>query len=106
MWGANDRLTVYAIQRQPLVPCSATVVLILVYTLTLHPYHVRKKSGVWRGNDRYTVDDIQRHPWYMKDLPPGVKEMNDNLPLPAPGLQVTLSAHPEVRTSHPGVSGA
>lgn len=36
---------------------------------------------------RFTVDDIQRHPWYMKELPPGVKEMNDNLPLPAPGLQ-------------------
>lgn len=37
---------------------------------------------------RYTVEDIQRHPWYLKDLPPGVKEMNDNLPPPAPGLQV------------------
>jgi serine/threonine-protein kinase SRK2 len=36
---------------------------------------------------RYTVEDIQRHPWYLKDLPPGVKEMNDNLPPPAPGLQ-------------------
>ena len=34
------------------------------------------------------MDDIQRHPWYLKDLPPGVKEMNDNLPPPAPGLQV------------------
>jgi len=39
---------------------------------------------------RYTVEDIQRHPWYLKDLPPGVKEMNDNLPPPAPGLQVRL----------------
>ena len=41
---------------------------------------------------RYTVEDIQRHPWYLKDLPPGVKEMNDNLPPPAPGLQA--SPHP------------
>ena len=36
---------------------------------------------------RFTVEDIQQHPWYLKDLPPGVKEMNDNLPPPAPGLQ-------------------
>lgn len=42
---------------------------------------------------RYTVEDIQRHPWYLKDLPPGVKEMNDNLPPPAPGLQVLHCAN-------------
>ena len=41
---------------------------------------------------RYTVEDIQRHPWYLKDLPPGVKEMNDNLPPPAPGLQASPRA--------------
>jgi serine/threonine-protein kinase SRK2 len=40
---------------------------------------------------RYTVEDIQRHPWYLKDLPPGVKEMNDNLPPPAPGLQASAA---------------
>ena len=40
---------------------------------------------------RFTVEDIQQHPWYLKDLPPGVKEMNDNLPPPAPGLQARLS---------------
>lgn len=45
---------------------------------------------------RVTVDDIQQHPWYTKDLPPGVREMNDNLPPPAPGLQASplLSSPP------------
>jgi hypothetical protein len=38
---------------------------------------------------RYTIEDIQKHPWYLRDLPPGVKEMNNNLPAPAPGLQST-----------------
>ncbi|KAK9830549.1 hypothetical protein WJX72_012403 [[Myrmecia] bisecta] len=36
---------------------------------------------------RITVLEIQNHPWYRKDLPPGVAEMNDNLPQPGPGLQ-------------------
>jgi serine/threonine protein kinase len=48
---------------------------------------------------RYTVEDIQRHPWYLKDLPPGVKEMNDNLPPPAPGLQASAApVHPRSYT--------
>jgi serine/threonine-protein kinase SRK2 len=38
---------------------------------------------------RMTVPDIQNHPWYQKDLPPGVAEMNDNLPSPSAGLQTT-----------------
>lgn len=37
---------------------------------------------------RITVAGIQSHPWYLKDLPPGVAEMNDNLPtVPGPGVQ-------------------
>lgn len=37
---------------------------------------------------RITIPEIQRHPWYLKDLPPGVAEMNDNLPVPTSGMQV------------------
>lgn len=37
---------------------------------------------------RVTLQDIQRHQWYRKDLPPGVAEMNDNLPAPSAGVQV------------------
>ncbi len=36
---------------------------------------------------RITVEGIYNHPWYCKNLPPGVKEMNDR-PQPLPdGLQ-------------------
>lgn len=38
---------------------------------------------------RITIPEIQRHPWYVKDLPPGVVDMNDNLPPPSPNAQVT-----------------
>ena len=37
---------------------------------------------------RITIPEIQRHPWYQKDLPPGVVDMNDNLPPPSPNAQV------------------
>ena len=37
---------------------------------------------------RITIHEIQDHPWYMKDLPPGVKEMNDNMRMPPGGSQV------------------
>ncbi|EFN57456.1 hypothetical protein CHLNCDRAFT_34706 [Chlorella variabilis] len=36
---------------------------------------------------RITIHEIQDHPWYMKDLPPGVKEMNDNMRMPPAGSQ-------------------
>jgi len=36
---------------------------------------------------RITIDGIQSHPWYLKNLPPGVKEMNDSLFVPHEGLQ-------------------
>lgn len=29
---------------------------------------------------RITVEGIKRHPWFLKDLPPGVAEMNNHLP--------------------------
>ena len=41
---------------------------------------------------RMTVPQIQDHVWYRKDLPPGVAEMNDNLPMPGSGLQVSRDA--------------
>ncbi len=41
---------------------------------------------------RITVPEIQNHVWYKKDLPPGVAEMNDNLPPPGAGLQVAQHA--------------
>ena len=39
--------------------------------------------------ERLTVLQIQDDAWYRKDLPPGAAEMNDNLPTPGSGLQVT-----------------
>lgn len=36
---------------------------------------------------RITIPEIQRHPWYLKDLPPGVVDMNDNLPPVSPNAQ-------------------
>ena len=40
---------------------------------------------------RITVPEIQNHVWYKKDLPPGVSDMNDNLPPPGAGLQVSFT---------------
>ena len=37
---------------------------------------------------RITISGIQCHPWYTTDLPPGVGDMNDNLPYPGPDAQV------------------
>lgn len=28
---------------------------------------------------RITLSEVQKHPWYTKELPPGVAEMNDRL---------------------------
>ena len=42
--------------------------------------------------NRITIPEIQRHPWYCKDLPPGVAEMNDNLPVPTTGIQVRAAS--------------
>lgn len=37
---------------------------------------------------RITVDGIYNHKWYLKGLPPGVREMNDRVQPPPEGLQV------------------
>jgi serine/threonine-protein kinase SRK2 len=39
---------------------------------------------------RITIAGIMDHPWYNKDLPPGVKEMNDNMRLPPSGSQTDV----------------
>lgn len=61
------------------------------------PPHVRASSDlrdllskilVPDPSKRIAIAEIQSHPWYLKDLPPGVAEMNDNLPtVPGPGVQ-------------------
>lgn len=43
-------------------------------------------------NKRLTIPQIQDHPWYLKDLPSGVKEMNNDLRTPTAGLQVRAGA--------------
>ena len=40
---------------------------------------------------RITIEGIQNHSWYSKNLPPGVKEMNNNLRVSDEGLQVCES---------------
>ena len=35
------------------------------------------KVLVGRPSKRYTIQEIQKHPWYLKDLPPGVIQMNN-----------------------------
>ena len=46
------------------------------------------KILVDKPEKRITIPEIQKHPWYVEDLPPGVAEMNDNLPSPGPEVQV------------------
>ena len=46
------------------------------------------KILVDKPEKRITIPEIQKHPWYLEDLPPGVAEMNDNLPVPGPEVQV------------------
>lgn len=41
---------------------------------------------------RITVDGIYNHKWYLKGLPPGVREMNDRVQPPPDGLQVGTGA--------------
>ena len=36
---------------------------------------------------RITIHGIMDHPWFNKDLPPGVKQMNDNMRMPPTGSQ-------------------
>ncbi|CAD7697206.1 unnamed protein product [Ostreobium quekettii] len=60
------------------------------------PPHVRVSSDcqdllskilVREPHRRITIEGIQNHPWYLKNLPPGVSEMNNNLIMPSEGLQ-------------------
>ena len=48
------------------------------------------KILVDKPEKRITISEIQKHPWYTEDLPPGVAEMNDNLPSPGPEVQASL----------------
>ncbi|GIL70724.1 hypothetical protein Vretimale_3824 [Volvox reticuliferus] len=36
---------------------------------------------------RITIEEIYNHPWYLKGLPPGVREMNDRMQAQPEGLQ-------------------
>jgi len=45
------------------------------------------KILVREPKDRITIEGIQNHRWYCKNLPPGVKEMNAKLVIPHEGLQ-------------------
>lgn len=50
--------------------------------------NITSKACMHSGKHRvHCLQDIYNHPWYNKNLPPGVKEMNDR-PQPLPeGLQ-------------------
>ena len=39
---------------------------------------------------RISMQGIMAHPWFKKDLPEGVLEMNDELPLPGDDVQVSF----------------
>lgn len=51
---------------------------------------------------RISIPELQDHPWYMKDLPPGVKEMNDNIRLPPAGTQTEEEIRSVVREAQSG----
>ncbi len=89
--------------RQPL---ARTVLLLLPPSLQriLHvdyhiPPHVKASEEckdllsrilVADPHKRITVDGIYNHKWYLKGLPPGVREMNDRVQPPPDGLQVGM----------------
>lgn len=55
--------------------------------------------------DAFFMQDIYNHPWYNKNLPPGVKEMNDR-PQPLPeGLQTIEEISRIVQVRGPGSCG-
>lgn len=57
-------------------------------SLSADCHDLLSKILVREPHKRISVDGIQSHPWYMKNLPPGVKEMNNSLVIPHEGLQV------------------
>lgn len=55
--------------------------------------------------ERLSMKEIQQHPWYLQDLPEGVMDMNNELPLPGDDVQVCASPfsyiyHMTTITSH------
>ena len=42
---------------------------------------------------RISIQDIMKHPWFLKDLPQGVLEMNEELPEPGDDVQVGFHVH-------------
>lgn len=44
---------------------------------------IMKRILVSDPSKRITMAGILEHPWYNKDLPPGVKQMNDKIHLPS-----------------------
>lgn len=57
---------------------------------------------------RITIAGILDHPWFNKDLPPGVKQMNDNMRMPPAGSQseqevraVVTAAQKNPASTHP-----
>ena len=42
---------------------------------------------------RISIQEIMKHPWFRKDLPQGVLEMNEELPEPGDDVQVVLADH-------------
>ena len=49
---------------------------------------------------RITIPEIQRHPWYLKDLPPGVVDMNDHLPPVSANAQVGFGPSGDLTGDH------
>ena len=55
---------------------------------------------------RISIQQLQDHPWYMKDLPPGVKEMNDNMRMPPAGSQSEEEIRSVVREAQGAPGGS
>lgn len=47
---------------------------------------------------RISIQDIMKHPWFLKDLPQGVLEMNEELPEPGDDVQVGFHVHQIIKT--------
>ena len=60
----------------------------------LHTTRIRVADPTKRIN----LDGIYSHPWFLKNLPPGVREMNDRTDDGAAGLQVIALSGPRART--------
>ncbi|KAL4521907.1 hypothetical protein Ndes2437B_g07672 [Nannochloris sp. 'desiccata'] len=54
---------------------------------------------------RITIAGILEHPWFNKDLPPGVKQMNDNMRIPASGSQTEEEVRAVVKEAQKNMAG-